>query len=587
MLCLAILIAMSSLQPLHQTLSTKNTRLHQLYTNIAMMDSIFIEHGQLSEQQEAKVADWKNDLKSLDTEIKELTQKITELSLTQEITELSLTQEKTKQEGEKTKQVEAEEKTKQEGEKTKQTEIAERERTAREAKEQEEITRRTEAELAHRSRTAEPSAMSTTEMWNAVSTEVEALILPALPTLPAEPAALPSYWSDVQKAASDEVAGQRLLHEKMSEPNGQLVPKRIFINGNDNKMLGKSIIPDELVFEEGYTGSLTNVLLLVEWKSTKVALANEEKGQAINEGQYYLKKTGRPFIHVVLSNFVEFRFFKVASGPSNFKYYQSDPYNTADGFAHLHNLLSQDPASYLGTNFMPAIPNIKIIRMVGKGATSFVYEGKNNSGTPVAVKFLHEKHKELATEETKVLKVLGSKANGIPELTFADHKLPDRIVVMSPFLSQLVRLFWSDVESLFNTLRYIHREGYLHRDIRPDNVMTTGKKAYIVDFGFALPKDHPPLEYKGTMSTASDRILTCLIDDDNTGRTFDYQEEDDVQSLVKTVYLLKNPEEKLPKNRQPSDLLDFWQRPPEAWTAALKAKTLDTALNALQPLFRT
>jgi len=149
------------------------------------------------------------------------------------------------------------------------------------------------------------------------------------------------------------------------------------MNGNEKGggKLGQTIKPDEFVYEESDEGPLLDALSatleIIEWKATTVELGSDEKGQAVYEGQYFLMKTGRPFVFVVLSNFIHFMFFKVEHDPvdQTFTYSQSQLFvDTAVGFAHFHNLLSQD-AKYLGSDFLPTIPGIKVGGLVGRGAT--------------------------------------------------------------------------------------------------------------------------------------------------------------------------------------------------------------------------
>jgi len=581
---------MSSLQALYDTLSFKNSKLVKVDEKISQMEDILLKNGSLSDPQRDMLAAWRKDSDSLSAQINDLTQKITELTREQEKTKQ--VEEKTKQEEEKTKQTEAEvEKVK---EMTKQVEIHEVEETKRRAKEQEEETRRVELETLTRRLqvmgTSSIGARNHTQFWNDISSNrVKSLILPRLPD---QPAPLPTYWGEVQDLAVKEVPNQNKLHELIRANGGHLVPQRTFVNGNDagNQLLGLAVKPDEYVFEDDDTGSLANTLLLVEWKAPKEELGNGERGQAVNEGQYFLQKTGRPFIHVLLSNFHQFVFFKVEQDPAaldGFSYNQSKDMGDIEGFANLHNLLSQKPAD-LGSNFLPTITGVTVGCLLGKGATSFVYEGvMTDRNTAVAVKFVQPQFESEAENEVAILRKLGRHLAGVPTIPFPD-KLPPRIVVLSPVLSKPVSISWNQAKELIVTLKYVHGQNYLHRDLRPDNVMCSAKRIYLVDFGFAISKGKVET-YSGTVTTASDRVLGILAT--NRQERFEFKEADDVQSLVKTIYLLNSPaaHATIPPKDGPNaynEIFGFWQRCPPTWKRALASTTLTEAEAALEEHFR-
>jgi len=141
------------------------------------------------------------------------------------------------------------------------------------------------------------------------------------------------------------------------------------------------------------------------------------------------------------------------------------------------------------------------------------------------------------------------------------------------------------VELLFNTLHYIHAQGFLHRDIRPENLMRSESDVpYVVDFGFAVKKAQNVV-YSGTITTASNRVLEHVTHQPR--ERYDFQESDDVSSLVKTIYLLQNPSTRseMPKNNEYQELLVYWKGRPSVWNQALAAENFHTAMAALEPFF--
>jgi len=329
--------------------------------------------------------------------------------------------------------------------------------------------------------------------------------------------------------------------------------------------------------------------MIVDWKAPSESLADTEKGQAANEGRYFLKRTGRPFVYVMLSNFSQFIFYKVGNSSDGVKYYQSDRFDANKGFAHHHHLLSKGSA-FLGSDQVPAIDGIKVGVRLGEGATSVVYEGAMETNDfRVAVKVVSERFEQQAAYEVVILRALSQKQIGIPFIPFTVD-LPERVVVISPVLNKVTCLTWRQVQGLKAAIEHVHHRGYFHRDIRPGNIMVSNtQEIYLVDFGYAISKNNPPDFYAGTRTTASNRILTILAGDKYA--EFQFLEKDDVQSFVKTVYFFVDPNayEDLPANDSPTiykDLVSFWEKSPKAWAKDLEVTTLRKAEIALAKHFR-
>jgi len=335
---------------------------------------------------------------------------------------------------------------------------------------------------------------------------------------------------------------------KKESPPEPVFPDHDFVNGNDkgNHFLGERIKPDGFVFKKGSLWILIYIECIIKWKARGVHLGPTEMGQAANQGREFLVKTGRPFVYVLLSNFHQFIFFKVERTQDAFMYYQSQPFDEAIGFAHLHNLLSQGP-DFLGANHFPPIEGVTVGDVLGKGATSNVYRGiLTDTKESVAIKHVSEQYQEQAANELEILRSL--KNDHIPTIPLND--LPERVVVLSPVLKSVANFTLEDAHQLITALKYVHKQGYFHRDIRPANVMKSEEgRIFLVDFGFAIRQnDAAAASYAGTLTTASDRVLQKLFDET---KDVGFLVADDVQSLAKTVYPFvtkEQPEQKKPRH---------------------------------------
>lgn len=122
-------------------------------------------------------------------------------------------------------------------------------------------------------------------------------------------------------------------------------------------------------------------------------------------------------------------------------------------------------------------------------------------------------------------------------------------VVESPWAAEIRQLNSSELETLFEKLVLFHGLGYVHKDMRPENIIVVdeieGKKGkensgrkqtpYLIDFGFSEKLSSEKTGLCGTISTASQRIL---LEASKGEETVMYEQEDDLESFLKTVLIL-------------------------------------------------
>ena len=137
------------------------------------------------------------------------------------------------------------------------------------------------------------------------------------------------------------------------------------------------------------------------------------------------------------------------------------------------------------------IGEYRILARLGRGGFADVYRAVGRAGENVAVKILHrldEKSRERFTRETKILVEMirhrnfpqflcsgscGERPYMVLELLRSERALPSGDRAIARFLMQII----SAVEKL-------HRHGYLHRDIKPQNILfRKDGTPVLIDFG--------------------------------------------------------------------------------------------------------
>ncbi len=94
--------------------------------------------------------------------------------------------------------------------------------------------------------------------------------------------------------------------------------------------------------------------------------------------------------------------------------------------------------------------------------------------------------------------------------------------------------------NLIDALQSLHGLGYVHRDVRPDNILRIqfSTQVLLIDFGYAARAD-AMVTYSGTLHYASEEVLTHLHEQPHAA--FKFHPRNDLISLVQSAFALQQP----------------------------------------------
>lgn len=159
--------------------------------------------------------------------------------------------------------------------------------------------------------------------------------------------------------------------------------------------------------------------------------------------------------------------------------------------------MALDPETLIGRS----VGQYKIRTLIGSGAFAWVFEAEGEGGERVAVKVLRPRYSgdpqfdtrfrnefQVASElrHPNVIRILDVGQAG--EITYfamdyCPESLASRVQREGPVPEKELLLIASQV---CQALRFAHDAGFIHRDIKPDNILfTTAGRAVLADFGIA------------------------------------------------------------------------------------------------------
>ncbi|MFF7977129.1 protein kinase [Streptomyces sp. NPDC007905] len=158
----------------------------------------------------------------------------------------------------------------------------------------------------------------------------------------------------------------------------------------------------------------------------------------------------------------------------------------------------------LGTGDSIRLGPYRLLGVLGEGGMGKVYVGQDNAGTVAAVKvlrpelahdtglaqrFVREALAAQAVRSPGVAAVLGAHTEGgrpwIATEFLAGPTLEQIVERHGPLDDTTLRAL---AGSLARTLRDVHAAGFIHRDLKPPNIVLTSEGPRLIDFGIARPE---------------------------------------------------------------------------------------------------
>ncbi|MGW6401047.1 protein kinase domain-containing protein [Streptomyces sp. NPDC055134] len=158
----------------------------------------------------------------------------------------------------------------------------------------------------------------------------------------------------------------------------------------------------------------------------------------------------------------------------------------------------------LGTGDPLRLGPYRLLGVLGEGGMGKVYVGQDSAGTVAAVKvlrpeladdtnlaqrFVREAQAAQAVRSKGVAAVLGAHTEGgrpwIASEYLAGPTLDQAVDAYGPLDEEAVRAL---AASIARTLADVHAAGFIHRDLKPPNIVLTSSGPRVIDFGIARPE---------------------------------------------------------------------------------------------------
>mgnify|MGYP001199838463 CR=1 FL=1 len=175
--------------------------------------------------------------------------------------------------------------------------------------------------------------------------------------------------------------------------------------------------------------------------------------------------------------------------------------------------------------------------LLGIGETATVYEAtKEGEDSNFAIKIFkpsdHNFGQTIRNEEANLnIAMKYALELGIPGYVPAFKGRSDcgRAILLTP-VGVEPRYHEESITEFRRLLTKLHAEGFVLRDISPDNFIWSIDHLIFVDWNSLIRQDSQGNKYFGTYHFASQRVLTCM----HKNIPFVVKEEDDMESLLKT-----------------------------------------------------
>eukprot|EP01129_Flabellula_baltica_P008644 TRINITY_DN3458_c0_g1_i1.p1 TRINITY_DN3458_c0_g1~~TRINITY_DN3458_c0_g1_i1.p1 ORF type:complete len:566 (+),score=110.30 TRINITY_DN3458_c0_g1_i1:23-1720(+) len=288
---------------------------------------------------------------------------------------------------------------------------------------------------------------------------------------------------------------------------------------------------------------------------------NDFKGHIVEYCKLLLSSTpNRIFILAYLTNGNDFMFFKVTRNRT----YISDVVDKHVGYQILYNIDALSD-SLLG---VLTYPGCQVGELLGIGASSLVFQ-VTKEGEEYALKTLIHPN-DYETEMDVLLRAKVDKPKGIIVLD-GDTTTEDGVykgALIHPVgktVTTIRRHNFHMVHNLIQGISWLHSNGFIHRDIRPQNIIETSEGMYLIDFTFSIniKEDSDTTYVKGTRRFASRNVLSDLLEAEETiySAQSTYTIQDDLESFLFTLYILMNNQlARFMKKKETKEIQDFWNR---------------------------
>jgi len=181
------------------------------------------------------------------------------------------------------------------------------------------------------------------------------------------------------------------------------------------------------------------------------------------------------------------------------------------------------------------IGGYSVVAAIGRGGSGDVYRVTDHHGDTVALKLVDAQADDVArhrlAREVDALKAL--RHDAIPRILDAELDGPEPFVVFEYIDGVSLAQYVADkgplrgeqladlAETVASALAEAHRNGVIHRDVTPANVMMGSRGPVLIDFGLSHRAEDPRLTREGMVSGTAGYVAPEVIDGAEPGATAD------------------------------------------------------------------